>query len=255
MNNQFKSLIIIFTFTLIFLFGCVSADKNESEFTLNKDNLQSSICLNQRYDFNGLNINLVIADESRGFFQNIINSISVDNQKSAYEYLLKNYYVSYISIENTTEQKMFFNTNLICLAVDNTELNPIMKENLPEKLKRFNMKGTMKNVYNTGAICAVTAFVVFAVVASGKKGGTLPLNIFADVSKLSQSGETDTVKLFSSFVHKTGVQYEGVLNKETILEPKQKAEGIIFFEKKEKQINSFVKLFYKQNQKIELKKI
>lgn len=251
MANHLKKLIKsnILILLLFYIFSCVTADKSKSEIIVNKNKVLSSTLINQIYNFHGLNINLIIIDESEGFFSDLFNSIAVDKQESAFYYLLKNYYISYISVENTTNHELVFNANSICIVVDDFELKPIMKENLPDKLERFNLKGTIKNIYNTGAICATTAFIVLSIITCAKDNHCGGIEHIDDVLNLSQTGETDPKKLFSSIVHKTEIQYNDVIDKENIIGPGQIIDGIIFFEKEKKILDSIVQIFYNQHKK------
>lgn len=255
MSRYIDFRIFIPVFFLLFSLTCLSPDKSKTEIEVNRDKLMLSAKLNNTYELDGLKINLIIFDESRGFFHDLISSMTVDKADSAFDYLLNNYHVAYISIENTARKKISFNINSIRLVINNAEFKPIVRENLPVKLKRFNMKGTAKNIYNAGVITAVTSFVVIAIVACAKNNKCGGIDHIDDVVRIGQLGETDPDKIFSSFIHRTEIQYEGIIDKEQTIGPGKKLEGIVFFDKQSNILNSIVRVFYNRQKKIELKKI
>ncbi|GEM_PF-2030316 len=251
-----RMLKMVLALFLIPFLGCATADKLSTKLHVDEKKVEATYTVELKYRYDDLIIDMKVIDDSNTtFFGNIINSIAVSSQESGFDYLIHNYYITFISVENTGKQKKFFNINSLRLKVDDEYVKPLSPEKFPKVAKRVNVKGQLKNIYNLAVVAAVTSYVVISVAMCAKDGKCEGLRYIDDVFELSQSGEKDTKKLYSNFFHKMKYEYDKTLTKDTVIKPGEKVSGIVFFRKREGMFDSFIKLFYDKKRRYELKRI
>jgi hypothetical protein len=241
---------------LIPFLGCATADKPSSKLCIDEEKVQATYTVELRYRYDDLIVDIKVIDDSNtSFFGNIINSIAVSSQESGFDYLLDNYYITFISVENTGRRKKSFNIASLRLKVDDEYVKPLSPEKFPKVAKRVNVKGQMKNIYNLAVVAAVTSYVVISVAMCAKDGKCEGLRYVGDVFEVSQSGEKDPKKLYSNFFHKMKYEYDKTLKTDNVIKPRETVSGIVFFKKREGMFDSFIKLFYARKKTYELKRI
>jgi hypothetical protein len=132
----------------------------------------------------------------------------------------------FLTVRNTTSAPVQLKLKNFTLKDRNEVLLPVSQNELPAKISRFSPQNMADNILSVTAGVLVVVAVIFVVIASGHGASNIdmPANTFdGNDSGLFSVKDTTVV---------TKIDYGKILLQDQILQPKQAAQGVIFFQTK-----------------------
>jgi len=217
----------------IVLSGCVTADKNRQSAEILASRESDGHRVVERFDerrSTETTIRFYSVDPDTTTFYNVLSNFIVDNVDSALVQLSSNYQLMIVEIENNIDKPVSIERENLKIEMHRHELYPIHPHEFPKNIQCINWKGTLKNVYNFSVGFATTAYVILSIASCVKEGKCEGLRYIDDAMKLSQSGETDTNKMFSDPVFTTNLHYSDVIDLDNArIPPKSTVTGLLLY--------------------------
>jgi hypothetical protein len=240
-------------FSSIGVIGCLSADKNNTRLVLTKDSIEKTITTQVTYTYDNMLFTLKVVDNrSTSLLQRIGNRLLVDTDQAAYSSLCNKYYIGYLSIENYNNIKKYIDLQDVNLVVNSKIVHPILADSLPTSILAPNIKGSVKNIYNTGVIIASSVIVSAAIIAGNIDKNYTVLKKIDGKYSIKNMEKKDIDALYSKILHKYTYIYKNTIKKENSISARGKVEGIVFFEKKNNLYATTINLFFHRNQIMKL---
>ncbi len=132
----------------------------------------------------------------------------------------------FVSIQNKGSTAVQFNPQNFVLVDNSTNLSPISKAEIPNRITRFSATNAAKNVVNVGAVVVLMAAVLAVLVAART---SLPGTLTDTGMGTGSNGELYELKGTTII---TKVEYGKLILENTILQPGETVQGLLFFQTK-----------------------
>ena len=201
----------------LILAGCATTERPRTEFTISNDAIEWKTENPSEFENGMLKITLLRCSRHSDLLHRAVDTYITDGGESAKSYLLENYDLCLLTMENLTNAKQTIRLDRIRIGADESMSSPISPSDLPSTISRMEMNRVSKNVISAVSTAALTAALAAAVVA-GKEGG------------LSAAG-LKKEDYWASLRSDTKFIYENIIGSENELPPLGRKSGVIFLGK------------------------
>ena len=198
--------------------GCASSQGERAEFTLAPDSIEWKTENPSEYENSLLRITLVRCARNSDLLHRAVDTYITDGGESAKSYLLNNYDLCLLTMENLSEAKQTVCLEKIRIGADGTMSSPISPSELPSVISRGEMSALSKNVISAVSTAALTAALA-ASVAAGRENSP------------SASADFQKENYWAALRSDTKFVYENLIGSENEIPPLGKKSGVIFLGK------------------------
>ncbi len=207
------------------------APETSGAFALNENSLyriESLAYQSEKYPLDDFFARLKIGEFVAAFRSiNLTYQASNTQNKALKELIEAGYSPVLVKFTNRTDREMNFDESYFKLIVENQRYAALPVKSLPKEFSHFSLQSTVANVYNVTVVVVASLALLVAIAAISPRGGGGYGGSGGNLGNLLpfDGGE----RILNDTTIATRIDYRDHLIKETVLQPGQTSQGLLFF--------------------------